>query len=64
MQCPNRGCCRGGLRTDSTPRVRRVRRMLSALSEVRTPRQASWFLERLWGMLRWRALRLARLRRG
>ena len=42
----------------------RVRRMLSMLSDVHTPRQACWFLERLWGMLRWRALRLARLRRG
>ena len=42
----------------------RVRRALSRLTDVRTPRQASWFLESLWAALRWRASRLAKSRRG
>ena len=42
----------------------RVRRALSRLADVRTHRQAFWFLESLWAALRWRASRLAKLRRG
>ena len=41
-----------------------VRRVLSRLGDVRTPRQALWLLEWPWAALRWRAARLVRQRPG
>ena len=42
----------------------RVRKALARLAAVRTPRQAWWFLEWLWGALRGRVAGLARPRTG